>query len=195
MKVIDCRAMACPAPVIATKRALEESAGESVVIYVDDGAARENVTRFATNRGYLLTENRLDNGYSLEITGAPAPSVHKASPAKAGSGRVIFVTSDRIGDGPEELGRLLMKNFIITLLDLPELPDRIFFLNTGVHLTTEGSEVIEPLAKLTGLGVEIFSCGLCLDYFHKKEALQVGTTTNMYSTAEALLNAGSTIRL
>jgi selenium metabolism protein YedF len=187
--------MACPAPVITTKRALEESAGDTIEVYVDEGAARENVTRFAINRGYQLTETRLEKGYSLQLSGTPDQKKPAHIPAIAGGNRVILVTSDRIGDGPEELGKLLMKNFIITLLDLPDLPDSIFFLNTGVHLTTEGSEVVEALSKLHNLGVEIMSCGLCLDYFHKKESLAVGSVTNMYNTAESMFNAGSIIRL
>jgi len=195
LKTIDCRDMACPAPVITTKRALEQFAGASITVYVDEGAARENVTRFATSRGYLLTETKLDNGYSLEIASNPASENSKVAIRETGTGRFILVTSDRMGDGPEELGKLLMKNFIITLLDLPDLPDRIFFLNTGVHLTTEGSEVITALAKLNDLGVEIMSCGLCLDYFRKKDNLAVGAVTNLYNTAENLMLADSVIKL
>jgi selenium metabolism protein YedF len=187
--------MACPTPVITTKRALEKSAGDTVEVYVDEGAARENVTRFAINRGFQVAEIRLDDGYSLQISGTSDQTKPAHSPSIAGENRVILVTSDRIGDGPEELGTLLMKNFIITLLDLHNLPDSIFFLNTGVHLTTEGSEVVEALSRLQNLGVEIMSCGLCLDYFHKKESLAVGSVTNMYNTVESIFNAGSIIRL
>lgn len=107
----------------------------------------------------------------------------------------MLIASDRLGDGPEELGRLLMKNFIITLLDLAELPDRMFFLNRGVMLTTEGSEVLEALEKLGNRGVEVLSCGVCLDFFQRKELLRAGTVTNMFTTAEGLLGAGLVIGL
>ncbi len=107
----------------------------------------------------------------------------------------MLITSDRLGEGGDELGRLLMKNFIITLLDLDRLPERMLFLNSGVLLTTEGSEVLEALESLAKRDVEILSCGVCLDFFHKKDKLKVGSVTNMLTTAESLMDAGSVIRL
>jgi selenium metabolism protein YedF len=186
--------MACPAPVVTTKKALEESGAEKLELLVDAGAARENVTRFLQNRGYQVAETELEQGFALRIdTTAAAPPRTQAA-HKSGE-TVILLTSDRLGDGPEELGKLLMKNFVITLLELPDLPSRMIFLNTAVHLTTEGSEVVEPLQKLADMGVEVLSCGLCLDFFHKKEKLKAGTVTNMYNSAEALMAAGSVIKL
>jgi selenium metabolism protein YedF len=108
---------------------------------------------------------------------------------------VLLVSSDRLGDGPEELGRLLMKNFLITLLDVPEPPDRIFFVNAGVLLATAGSEVVEALEKLGNHGVEVFSCGVCLDFFGRREQLAAGAVTNMFTIAESLLAARSVVRL
>jgi selenium metabolism protein YedF len=106
-----------------------------------------------------------------------------------------MITSDRIGDGPEELGRLLMKNFVHTLLETSELPNRMLFLNRGVFLTCEDSEILEALGKLHDMGVEIFSCGLCLDFFKLKEKLRIGATTNMLAIADYLLAADSVIKL
>ncbi|BDV43627.1 selenium metabolism protein YedF [Geotalea uraniireducens] len=195
MKIIDCRNMACPAPVVTTKRGLEEAGGEPLQVLVDPGAPRENVNRFAVNRGFSVSETPIDGGFALTITPAGAPAVSPVPvPERAGK-RAMLIASDRLGDGPEELGRLLMKNFIITLLDLAELPDRMFFLNRGVMLTTEGSEVLEALEKLGNRGVEVLSCGVCLDFFQRKELLRAGTVTNMFTTAEGLLGAGLVIGL
>jgi selenium metabolism protein YedF len=113
--------------------------------------------------------------------------------AAAAGARVLIIGSDRLGDGPEELGRLLMRNFIITLLDLKNLPDRIFFLNTGVQLAVEGSEVLEALERLGNRGVEILSCGICLDYFGKKDKLKAGVVTNMFTTAESLMQGALSV--
>ena len=192
MKTIDCRNMACPLPVVTVKRALDESGGEPLMVLLDDGAPRENVTRFATGRGFTVTESRSDGGFSLVIGGLPETKTPVATARR--SAPVVLVASDRLGDGPEELGRLLMKNFLITLLDLAELPDRIFFLNTGVFLTTEGSEVLEALEKLGNRGVEVLSCGVCLDFFQRKAQLKAGSVTNMFTIAESLMRAGSVIR-
>lgn len=192
METIDCRNQSCPAPVINVKKALQEHAGIRVLL--DDGAPRENVVRFARNRGCQVAEERDGSGWALSITAA-ADSQRPVPEAVSQGGRVLMITSDRLGDGPEELGRLLMKNFIHTLLETGELPERMLFLNTGVFLTCEDSDVIEALGKLHGMGVEIFSCGLCLDFFQIKDKLRAGATTNMLAIAEHLLSADSVIKL
>jgi selenium metabolism protein YedF len=187
--------MACPIPVVTVKKALEEAGGAGVEVLVDPGAPRENVTRFALNRGYRVAEVEVDGGYALTITGGEASSAVGAGREKVGGKKVVLVTSDRLGDGPEDLGRILMKNFIITLLDLHDEPDAVYFLNSGVFLTTEGSELLEALNRLNDRGVEIFSCGLCLDFFNRKDKLEAGAVTNMLAIAESLMQAGVVIRL
>ena len=191
MKNLDVRGMACPLPVVSVKRALESADGELQVL-LDDGAPRENVRRFAEGRGFRVQEEPVEGGFALTISGEPKPVA--AAPARAGAA-VMLIGSDRLGDGPEELGRLLMKNFIITLLDQSELPDRMLFLNTGVLLTAAGSEVVEALEALGNRGVEVLSCGVCLDFFKKKESLAAGGVTNMFTIAESLLQASSVVRL
>lgn len=192
MNTIDCRGMACPAPVITVKKALQEQ--NEFHVLLDDGAPRENVTRFARNRGLDVTEERNDNGWAITIKNSDA-TVPSHSTTVGDGDRVVLITSDRLGNGPEELGRLLMKNFIHTLLETDTNPQRIFFMNTGVFLSMEGSDVFEALEKLHGMGIEIYSCGLCLDFFGLKEKKRVGNTTNMLTTAENLLNARQVIKL
>jgi len=192
MKTIDCRNMACPLPVVTVKRALEEAGGEAVRVLLDAGAPRENVARFALNRGFAVEEAPAEGGVALTLSGKPA---EPPTAVEKKGGAALLVTSDRLGDGPEELGRLLMKNFVITLLDVAEPPDRIFFVNTGVFLTTEGSEILEALERLGNLGTEILSCGVCLDFFNCREKLRAGAVTTMFTIAETLLTARSVVRL
>jgi len=192
MNTIDCRNQACPAPVINVKRALEEQ--NEIRVIVDDGAPRENVTRFSRNRGYSVTEQQDDTSWVLTISGSADTAAPQTRSSSSGD-HILLITSDGFGDGPEELGRLLMKNLIHTLLETDGMPARILFLNTGVFLTCEGSDVREALVKLHGMGVEIFSCGVCLDYFKLKDKLRVGATTNMLAIAESLLTAGQVIKL
>ncbi len=195
MKELDCRNMACPLPVVTVKRALEESGGDGIRVLLDDGAPRENVARYAIHRGYEVTEEPVEGGYVLLIGDGVGTTSAPENVAASIDRSVVLISSDRLGDGPEELGRLLMKNFIITLLDLDDLPGRIFFVNSGVLLTTEGSEVLDPLEKLGNRGVEVLSCGVCLDFFHRKEKLRAGLVTNMFTIAESLTTASSVIRL
>jgi selenium metabolism protein YedF len=192
MKTIDCRNQACPAPVVNVKRALAEL--NEIRVIVDDGAPRENVTRFSRNRGYLVTEQPDGTSWVLTISGNPDKTGPASLPSPDGD-RILLITSDRLGDGPEELGRLLMKNFIHTLLETSAMPARMLFLNTGVFLTCEGSDVREALDKLHGMGVEIFSCGVCLEFFKLKDKLRAGATTNMLTTVESLMTAGQVIKL
>jgi selenium metabolism protein YedF len=192
MKTIDCRNLSCPSPVINVKKALQEQT--EIRVLLDDGAPRENVARFSRNRGCRVTEEQDGSCWILTITAA-ADTLRTATGAVSQGSRLILITSERIGDGPEELGRLLMKNFIHTLLETGELPSRMLFLNSGVFLTCEGSDVLEALEKLHGMGVEIFSCGLCLDFFKIKEKLRAGATTNMLAIADYLLAADLIIKL
>jgi selenium metabolism protein YedF len=191
MNNLDVRGMACPLPVVQVKRALESAQGELRVL-LDDGAPRENVKRFAEGRGYTVQEETVEGGYAFTIAGKQVkPEAH----ATATGPSIMLIGTDRLGDGPEELGRLLMKNFIMTLVEQSQLPDRMFFINTGVLLTAQGSEVIEALEALGNRGVEVLSCGICLDFFKKKEQLAAGGVTNMFTIADSLLTAGRVIRL
>lgn len=191
MSTLDCRTLPCPAPVLAVKKALESS--QELQVLLDDGAPRENVSRFARNRGYTVQEERCGDSWQLTISGENRqPESTTEQPDQL---TVMLVGSDSLGKGPEDLGRLLMKTYLTTLVESPRLPSRMLFLNSGVLLTCAGSEVVEPLEKLAGMGVEIYSCGLCLDYFSLKEKLCVGTTTNMFATIENLLTADKVINL
>jgi selenium metabolism protein YedF len=195
MKNLDVRGMSCPAPVVSVKRALEAGEGEGELrVLLDDGAPRENVRRFAEGRGYAVQEEAHEGGFALTLTGSGPAQEKVGAPARQG-GAIMLIGSDRLGDGPEELGRLLMRNFIMTLLELSELPDRMLFINTGVLLTAAGSEVVEALEALGNRGVEVLSCGICLDFFKKKDSLAAGGVTNMLTIAESLLGARSVVRL
>ena len=114
--------------------------------------------------------------------------------AAAPRGHAILFASDQLGVGPEELGRILLRAFLKTQLELTPKPWRVLFLNQGITLTTTGSAVLPELQELEAAGAEILSCGTCLDYFHAKDALQVGRVSNMREISETLLYASRVIR-
>lgn len=194
MKEIDCRGLTCPAPVVATKKALEEAIGAPFRVLLDNGAARENVLRFCNSKGCTVSETKGDNSTSLIVSCDIQPHSIEI-PCGELSPPVILIASDRLGNGSDELGRLLLKNFLITLLELKQQPEKIIFVNSGVLLTTEGSELLEPLNKLSKSGVEIVSCGVCLEYYGVDGKLAAGTVTNMLYIAESMLLSGNVIRL
>lgn len=109
--------------------------------------------------------------------------------------RVVgFITASVLGMGDEQLGRILMRSFIKTLKELNPLPERLIFVNSGVRLTTEGSELIADLRELEAHGVRMLSCGTCLDYYQLKDALAVGTVTNMFEIVTSLVAADRVLR-
>lgn len=193
MNTLDCRDKKCPHPVIETRKVLLAEPAASLRVLVGDETARENVTRLANSLGRGVSSAPADGGFAVEIIPGVAPQAEHAGPAVSGK-TVVFVASDVMGSGNDELGHILMKNFIFTLLELSPCPDALYFVNAGVRLTTAGSDVLEALGKLADQGADIASCGLCLEFFELKEKLAVGRATNMLDTVETLAKAGRIIR-
>jgi len=212
-RTLDARGLACPGPVIMLKKALEEGGSDILEVMVDNAAARENVSRYATHSGCVLLSVREDQGIftlsmragASEGAGAHADGGKEAAkeaeplpekPGDAGSadGATVLVASDRLGRGADELGALLIKGFIYALAEADVPPRRIIFMNAGVRLSTEGSPSLPDLVRLSGRGVEILSCGTCLDYYGVKEKLSVGRISNMYEISAFLLE-GRTVTI
>ena len=179
----------CPYPVVETRKQMLANPEQGLEVLVGDQAGRDNVSRLAAKMGYQASAETVTEGYLVLLT--PSEQVQQtsstanptSSPVSSGK-TVIYCGSDRMGDGDDGFGLLLLKNFLTTLLEMDPLPDNILFVNSGINLTTKGSDMIEVLEKLVQRGVDIASCGLCLDYYNKKEDLLVGRTTNMYEMAE-----------
>lgn len=105
------------------------------------------------------------------------------------TGLVVVLSSDRMGQGADELGKILMKGFVYALSQQDRLPETILLYNGGARLSCEGSEALEDLKILEAEGVEILTCGTCLNYYGLSEKLGVGSVTNMYEIAERLTGA------
>ncbi|MBC7242813.1 MAG: sulfurtransferase-like selenium metabolism protein YedF [Anaerolineae bacterium] len=195
-KTVDARGLACPQPVILTRKAMQEGAGRITVI-VDSETAVVNVTRMAQKAGWQVAQERQDNAVYLHLTAPAAAEQPQEAPAPAVSApagpTVLLVKSNRMGHGDDELGEILIRGFFHTLTEMEDVPEVFIFLNSGVKLTTEGSPVLDDLRALEERGVEIYSCGTCLNFFGLTEALKVGAVSNMYSIGETLLSAGKVI--
>jgi selenium metabolism protein YedF len=202
---IDARGLACPQPVVLAKKALEEGGFEILEMIVDGPSARENVTRFALHAGHAVesVEEGERGAATIRIRRRAGVSVEKAEQAQAAAATcpdgetkapigavgtpTIFISSDRIGSGDDELGALLMKGFIGTLLEASPLPARLILMNGGVRLAVEDSASLPNLKKLEELGVEILACGTCLDFYKIKEKLAAGRISNMFEISSLLL--------
>jgi len=193
METLDCRGQQCPQPVIKTRRLMLDQPAAAVQVLVDDQVARDNISRLAETSGYQCEVVTGDGVFRLTLTPGAAPL--NGSPAAAASGpTVVLIGSDQLGSGDAKLGQILMKNFIFTLNESNTLPDTIYFVNGGVKLTVGGSDLLEPLNTLACRGVDIASCGLCLEFFGVKESLGVGRISNMLEIVNALGSAGRVIR-
>lgn len=192
MEYIDLKGMSCPMPVIETKKLLESKRADELNIAVDKGAPTENVTRYLESQGYCVSVEKEEADTALlratKIAGTEITSVQKDKRV------VVLVDGATVGRGDDLLGAVLMKSFLHTLKEVEPRPWRLIFINAGVKLAVEGSDLLNVLGELEALGVEILSCGTCLDFFTLKEKLVAGKTTNMYDIVSSLIAATNVIR-
>ena len=199
MRKVDARGDACPLPVVKAKKAIAElnGAGE-VEVLVDNEIAVQNLTKMAQQKGCRSAAEKLaEREYRVLFTvGEPAAEDGEA-PVCAPDARtdtVVIIASDKMGEGAEELGKTLLKAFIFSLTQQDKLPKTILLYNGGAHLTCEGSPMLDDFKALEAEGVEILTCGTCLNFYGLTEKLAVGGVTNMYVIAEKMLNAGNVVK-
>ena len=198
MKEIDARGLACPAPVLQTKATLQEGHSGRVKIIVDNAAAQQNVQRFLESQGFQTTLEQ--NGADYMVLGTcdarqrprDLPTRDEDADAKK---IMVMCATDRIGFGDDELGLKLMINFLRTLKEMGRELWRLVFVNNGVKLTIDGSEVLGDLKAFESKGLKILVCGTCLDHFNLLERKQVGETTNMLDIVTAMQVADKVINI
>lgn len=195
--IVDARGLPCPQPVIRTRDAMRE--GDDITTLVSGEDQVGNVRRLAEKAGWRVESEARPDGYAIHmVKGQAAPQPQVASEPSAGAtpaGRVIVLSSERMGRGDDALGAILMRSLLYTLGEVEPAPKTLILYNSGVKLAVEGSPVLEELAALQARGVEILVCGTCLGHFDLKERLQVGVISNMYAIAETLLAAGNAITI
>ena len=185
----------CPIPVIKTKKAMAALTGpETIEVLVDNEIAVQNVTKMASGSGGKVTSEKLGDAEFKVTIEMAADGAEAVCAPDARDNTVVVVSSDRMGSGNDELGKVLIKGFIFAVTQLDTLPKTMLFYNGGATLTTEGSDSLEDLKSLEAQGVEIMTCGTCLDYYGLKDKLAVGTVTNMYSIVETMAKAGRIVR-
>ena len=152
--MIEVNAMgeACPIPVVKTLHALQELNGAGTVqTLVDNEIAVQNLTRLAESKGCAIrTEKRGEKEFCVTITteGAVAESgdeeISCTVPA-AQKKTVVVISADHMGEGDDELGRILLKGFLFALTQQEKLPSTLLFYNGGARVTCEGSPSLEDL--------------------------------------------------
>jgi len=194
---LDCRGLACPAPVLQTKEHIEQEHPESLIVLVDNEAARQNVSRFLSTQRFAVSVEEKEGQFRIKGTreGRPQAEQPAVSPDASEKKIMVMVATDRMGVGDDELGRKLLFNFLKTLKEMGPQLWRLVFVNNGVKLTIEGAETLPILQDLAAEGVTILVCGTCLDHFKLLEMKQVGETTNMLDIVTAMQLADSVVNL
>lgn len=185
---INCKDLDCPDPVIRTKKALESLGDDAILeIELNSVSSVENCKRFGESQSCeVRIEVNGDETLMTLIKGYPCDVVAQEKPKSNTVAKTIFIKTESIGNG--ELGKKLMNGFLKTTLELDTLPKNIIFVNEGVKLTTQPSEIVDSLIALESKGVEIYSCGLCMNHFEiPPESLLVGHIGNAYDTMRMLM--------
>lgn len=168
--ILDLRGLKCPEPLKRAEEALEAMGDAALTVFVESPSER-NIERYAKKRGMGVETLKRSDHFELRIT-KPLSGLKPEAP-DAGKGILLIVGTDAMGK-EEGIGRILMKAFFETMMVTRELPHTIFFLNAGVRLTTVDSGVLPSLKDIEAMGVEIYSCGTCLEHFGLEGSLKVG---------------------
>ncbi|MCX6255694.1 MAG: sulfurtransferase-like selenium metabolism protein YedF [Bacteroidia bacterium] len=203
MRIIDTEGQLCPAPLIATKKALKETTvGESFMVITDNQTSFDNLSRFLKDNSTDFQVNKTGDVWTLTVTKTSGEVVQAKAEDYCSSpvshfqkgNFIIVVTSDKMGEGDDDLGHLLMSNFIKALKDLDRLPQKMVFYNNGVKLATNDSPVIEHLKDLEKMGVELLLCATCVNHYSLETSVGAGILSNMYAIAEVMASAGNIVK-
>jgi selenium metabolism protein YedF len=198
-KELDCRGMACPAPVLQTRQMIENENLPEIRIVVDNPASKENVLRFLESQKFEVSLEQ--KGSDFHIIGKRQAGAAEAGPAIVSQllpekkKIMVMIATDRLGFGDDELGKKLLLSFIRTLKEMGDELWRLVLVNNGVKLTTEGSEILEVLESYTKEGLAVLVCGTCLNHFNLLDKKRVGETTNMLDIVTAMQLADKVISL
>ena len=204
-KKIDACGLACPAPVLLVKDAVEKDNARELSVIVDNEASKENVSRFLTTKGFTTTEEKTDTTFIVRgvLEGEPAEkpvtdskafkkkSADEDEPQKI----MVMIATDRLGSGDDVLGKKLLVNYIKTISEMGSDLWHLVFVNGGVHLTIGSSPVLEEIKAYEQSGVQVLVCGTCLEHFGITSEKQVGSTTNMLDIVTATQLADKVITL
>ncbi|MDR2659791.1 MAG: sulfurtransferase-like selenium metabolism protein YedF [Spirochaetaceae bacterium] len=204
MKNLDMRGQPCPIPVVKAKEAL--ALDNAVVVLVDNIVAVQNLEKMAKGTGCTFSYTEEGENYTVNIVKTagkpddapqnPPSEVSSAGAASSGNkGPLVLISSDSMGRGAEDLGRLLIKGFIFSLTQINPPPEALIFLNGGAKLTTEGANTVPDLKALEEKGVGIYTCGTCANYYKLTDSLAVGSIVDMMNIVNRLAKASYVITI
>jgi selenium metabolism protein YedF len=192
MRVVNCKGLICPMPLIETKKAIKESkVGDILVVEVDNDTSFNNLSHFLNDNGLSFNYIKDASTYKFtfevkELSSKPNEILNLSKTIANKGNYIVVIDSNSMGYGSEDLGKILIKGFINTLDQLENLPLEIICYNSGVTLAVKGSDTSQSLKILESQGVKITLCGTCVDFYGIKESIEVGTISNMLYIAGKL---------
>lgn len=191
MKKIDCRGLLCPEPTRRIKKYFNSIGEGEAIVIVDNEISNSNIYKYAMSKGYQVESTKINEDlYELMIEKRGCLEVLEEE-----SNLVILISSDKLGNGDEVLGKLLMKDYFIALSEDEKQPKQIIFLNSGVKLLIDDSEIMESIQLLNEKGVEILYSGTSVDFYKIKDKIILGDIRSMYDIVEIMNNCDNLIKL
>lgn len=188
--IIDVKGLPCPEPLLKVKQFLDENPGKGFEILLDTQSSYENVGRFLKSKNVEYRDSTENGVHKFTVSG----EVYRLDANAAGICVTAVLTSDTIGRGDDELGRVLMHAFLKTLPEISPKVTSVIFMNSGVKLACGSSDFIPALKKLQSQGVDILVCGTCLDFFNLKNDLKCGKVSNMFEICTLTANSDRVLK-
>ena len=194
MSEIDLRGLACPEPVLRTKKILDQKSTSPIAILVDTDVTVKNLERLSVaNKAQILESKKMGNHYRVLI--APSSNKDVVKEEKKDStkvGPVVFISKDSFGNAsaPEDhtFSNHLLNVFLQSLIATGHKVDAILMANSGVKIMADPA-FKDILEKFEQVGTNVFVCGLCVDYYKIKEHVPSEKITNMFAICEYLMTA------
>ncbi len=200
MKILDVTGKKCPLPLIETKKTLNEIGKDTALkVITDSETAKNNVTRFLNDNNIQSEWSQNDKVFEIMINYQEVDLEHVQAEAYCSAdtpqdkGFVVVFSKNYLGEGSEELGKILINGYLDTLIADEQYPQKMMFFNSGVFMTLKGSPQEEMLQEFEKEGVEILICGTCLDYYKKTKELAVGKVSNMLEIQTSMNEAAKVL--
>ncbi len=208
---LDLRGLMCPEPVLRTKKVLDGKPKGKVEVLVDSDINVMNLSRLANSLGLKLESEQNQDGFRVLIGTQPTEKVepghiHSHIDAVTGGSTqtngtakgietttVVFISKDTFGEGDRDFSVNLLNVFLQTMLEAGHRPQAILLANTGVRLMDPDSSVRKVLQDFQQAGVQVFACGLCVEFYGLKDKIAKEQITNMYAICEYLFSAGKVL--
>lgn len=193
--IIDCKGLSCPLPVVETKKYFDSITSGYATIIVDNEIAKNNVMKLAEKQKLKINLKEIENLFHITLTKAQRENIINDVYNLEENKYTIAIGSNKMGEGDDQLGKILMKSYLFALSESDIIPNSLIFLNSGVYLIEENSNTLDSVKKLRERGVDILVCGTCVEFYGIEKNIGVGEVSNMYSIVEIMNQADKLLKL